>query len=115
MHRNLSRLALPALALLSLLAAFPARPASAEERSTPAHPDWLLGIPAPHPDTCTVWTRTDYYTDVTHTNHVGACTVTCFQATHGTAEPTFSGGGSCTGSSGTYTVDSSTACPGLCP
>jgi len=107
-------------ALLVLALALVALPALAEEHSTPAHPSWLQGldgisIPTPRPTTCFVWIGTDYFTDAGLTNRVGVCTVTCFQATHGTAEPTFTGGGSCTGTSGPYTLRRSFGCPGICP
>lgn len=118
-RRRLARFAVLAL-LLALLVPSLSRPASAEERSTAAHPAWLegldgIGIPTPRPTTCFVWIGTDYYSDPGLTNRVGVCTVTCFQATHGTAEPTFTGGGSCTGSSGPYTVKRTFGCPGICP
>jgi hypothetical protein len=118
MKRHSARFVVPALVLV-LLVSLAARQASAAERSTPAHPVWLANVleftPAPRPTTCFVWIGTDYYSDGTLTTRVGQCTVTCFQATHGTAEPTFTGGGACTGTSSSFTVRRSFGCPGICP
>jgi hypothetical protein len=118
MQRRLARLVLPAL-VLALLVSLAARPVSAEERSTPANPVWLVDIgsftPTPRPATCYVWIGTDYFSDAAETNRVGFCTVTCDQAKYGRAEPTFTGGGTCTGTSGPYTLLRSYGCPGICP
>jgi hypothetical protein len=105
--------------VLALLVALAALPAAAAERSTPAHPGWLAGLtdftPAPRPNTCFVWIGTDYFTDAALTNRVGVCTITCNQAYYGSVEPTFDGGGTCTGTSGPYTLRRSYGCPGICP
>jgi hypothetical protein len=119
MQRRLARLAVPAL-LLALLVVLAALPASAAEQSTPTHPIWLQGIdgisiPVPRPATCFVWIGTDYFTDPGLTNRVGFCTITCNQAYYGNVEPTFAGGGTCSGTSGPYTLRRSYGCPGICP
>lgn len=97
MHRRLAHLVFTLLVLVPLVAL----------ASTSA--------PAPRFATCTVWTWTDYFSDAAKTNRVGFCSVTCFQATHGTATPTFGGGGTCSGTSGPYTTKLFTACAGICP
>lgn len=71
-------------------------------------------VPAPRSATCNAWTWTDYFSDAAKTNRVGYCSVTCFQATHSLATPTFTGGGACSGSSGPYTTQLFTDCPGIC-
>jgi hypothetical protein len=65
--------------------------------------------------TCNVWIGTDYFSDAALTNRVGFCTVSCFDATHGNATPTFTGGGTCSGSPGPYTLRRNFGCPGICP
>ena len=118
MQRRLAHLVLLTL-VVALLVSLGTRPAAAEERFSSAHPAWLNGLtdftPAPRPNTCFVWIGTDYFSDAAETNRTGWCTVTCFQATHGTADPTFEGGGTCTGTEGPYTLRRSFGCPGICP
>ena len=97
MHRRLPYLAFTLLVLLPLVA-FAA-----------------TSVPAPRFATCTVWTWTNYFSDEAKTNRVGYCSVTCFQATHGTADATFTGGGTCSGTSGPYLTKLNTACAGICP
>ena len=100
MHRRLAHLVFTLLVLVPLVAF------AATSAPSP---------PAPHYATCTVWTWTDYFSDAAKTNRVGYCSVTCFQATHALADPTFGGGGTCSGTSGPYTTKLFTACAGICP
>lgn len=98
MHKRLATLALFVLVLIPLIA--------------------LASSSAPGPSTnatCNVWIGTDYFSDAAMTNRVGLCTVSCFDATHGNATPTFTGGGTCSGTSGPYTLRRNFACPGICP
>jgi hypothetical protein len=67
-----------------------------------------------HPDSaCTAWVETSYFSNASETTQVGRCTITCHQFDTGDAEPTFSYGGTCTGSSSAYYSQYFTACP--CP
>lgn len=99
MHRRLVVLALVVLILVPLVS-FAA--GSAPARSSSFY-------------TCTAWTGTNYYSDAAKTVGVGFCSLNCFQATHGILEPTFEGGGSCTGTPGPYSTRRYYACPGMCP
>jgi hypothetical protein len=107
----MARLILPAL-VLALLVPLASRKAAAEELSTPAQPVWLTELPIRTQITCSVWIGTDYFTDAAHTTRVGVCTITCSQ--FDIVEPTFTGGGTCSGTSSSFTLRRSYACPGPC-
>jgi hypothetical protein len=112
MHRRKARFVLPAVALALLI---PLWKAAAEELPAPVELTWPAGSPPAHTpaaQTCSMWVGTDYFTDAAHTTRVGVCTLTCSQANW--LEPTFSGGGSCTGSSSSFTLRRFFACPGPC-
>ena len=57
------------------------------------------------------WTGTYYFSDAAKTNVVGACSITCQQFVTGSADPTFTGGGSCSGVPGPYTTLTVRTCP----
>lgn len=116
MQRRKAGLVLAAVALTLVLPLFASK-AAAEDFTVaePAQPDWLVGTtPKPRPMTCFIWQGTRYFSDATLTTQIGLCTITCNQAMHGTEEPTFSGGGTCTGSPSDFTTRLSYGCPGIC-
>ncbi len=111
MKRSMARFAL--LAVAALLIPLSSQRAVAEQSFTPADPVWLAGLRTVQPKiTCTVWIGTDYFTDASHATRVGVCTITCSQ--FDLVEPTFSGGGTCSGSSSSFTLRRFFACPGPC-
>ena len=117
MQRCQARLVLAAVAL-TLLLQLTSRKAAAVEflPAPPAGPSWLYGTsPEAQPTTCYVWQGTVNYSDAAHTNWTGLCTITCNQAYYGNVYPTFTDGGTCTGSPGAYTVRQNYGCPGICP
>lgn len=85
-------------------AAADAATVSAPEVTTPA-PIFMTG--------CSAWYRTIYYSEASHTNWVGTCTITCQQYYAGSAEPTFTAGGACSGASSSFPAFVYTTCP--CP
>ena len=103
-----------ALALVAGLVA----PAFAEGiNSCPVAVD-SLSVAAPAPvfrssGNCSAWTHTLYFSSADHTTSVGSCFITCRQYDLGSADPTFTGGGTCSGMSSDFPVDNFTPCP--CP
>jgi hypothetical protein len=57
------------------------------------------------------WTGTYYFSDAAKTHVVGACSINCRQFVTGSATPTFTGGGSCSGVSGPYETYTVSTCP----
>lgn len=98
--------------VLALLVPLSSRQGAAEALSTPVQPVWLAKLTAPLRSTCSVWIGTDYFTDAAHTTRTGVCTITCQQ--FDIVDPTFTGGGTCTGTSASYTLRRYYACPGIC-
>ncbi len=79
--------------------------AAAAPAPTPA-PIWLADPPL----WCNAWVVTNYWSDAAHTTKVGQCSITCFQYDQVSAYPTFTGGGTCTGVSSSYTNQLTTLC-----
>lgn len=107
------------LLALTLLAAPPAfsgelckapPPASLHDGLTPS---LFLSARFTPNSACSAWVETSYYTTASHGTLVGRCTITCHQFDTGDAQPTFTGGGTCTGHSSSFPVDFFTSCP--CP
>ena len=111
MQKRMAFVVLPAV-VLALLVPLSSRKAAAEELSTPAQPLWLSQLTTSRTSTCTVWIGTDYFTDAAHTTRIGVCTITCAQFDH--VDPTFADGGTCTGTSSSYTLRRYYGCPGIC-
>jgi hypothetical protein len=115
MQRRKACLVLAAVALTLVLPLSAPKATAAGFTAEPAPPDWLVGTtPKPRPMTCYIWQGTRYFSDASLTTQIGLCTITCNQAMYGTVEPTFSGGGTCTGSPSDFTVRTSYGCPGIC-
>jgi hypothetical protein len=76
-------------------------------------PTWLAAGSAAPKLICNAWIGTVYYTDATHTTATGSCSITCLQYDNGSAAPTFSLGGTCAGSSSSFSVRRNGQCP--CP
>jgi hypothetical protein len=110
MQKRMAFVVLPAV-VLALLVPLSSRKGAAEELSTPVQPAWLAKLALPQ-KSCTVWIGTDYFTDAAHTTRIGVCTITCQQ--FDIVDPTFTGGGTCSGTSSSYTLRRYYACPGIC-
>ncbi|HVR11946.1 MAG TPA: hypothetical protein VMW75_28145 [Thermoanaerobaculia bacterium] len=107
MHRSFRGAAI--LAALALLAALPAFAGELCPVSTP-----LPALLSVHSDgACSAWIETNYYNNINHTTLIGQCTITCRQWDMGNVDPTFGGGGKCSGSPSDFGVDEFFLCP--CP